>query len=155
MASDGPKLLQVIMLLLMVKMVQNLDIGHDSLGSPLSNIKVEVYLVNGIVMLILQVYRCLYDFSLDSGSKPFSLFILWEYEGPANKVIRVIFCHGFGSRLTIILPRPDKDNGFGGLGALPSLWCQSLVGMSRIRGSDRRSVEDFLGVIIKKFVVCG
>ena len=78
MASDGPKLVQVLLLLLMVKMVQNLDIRHDSLGSPLSNIKMEVYLLNGIVMLIIQVFRCLYDFSLDSGPKPFSLFILWK-----------------------------------------------------------------------------
>ena len=54
MASDGSKPVQVLMLLLMVKMVQNLDIRHDSLGSPLSNIKVEVYLLNGIVMLIIQ-----------------------------------------------------------------------------------------------------
>ena len=78
MACDGPKLVQVLLLLLMVKMVQNLDIRHDSLGSPLSNIKVEVYLVDGIAMLIMQEFRCLYDFSLGSGPKPFSLFILWE-----------------------------------------------------------------------------
>ena len=78
MACDGPKLVQVLLLLLTVKMAQNLDIRHDGLGSPLSNIKVEVYLVNGIVMLIIQVFRCLYDFSRDSGPKPFSLFIPWE-----------------------------------------------------------------------------
>ena len=66
------------MLLLMVKVVQNFDIRHDSLSSPLSNIEVEIYLLNGIVMLIIQVFRCLYDFPLDSGSKPFSLFILWD-----------------------------------------------------------------------------
>ena len=65
MVCDGPKLVQVLLLLLMVKMVQNLDIRHDGLGSTLSNIKVEVYLVNGIVMLIIQEFRCLYDFSLD------------------------------------------------------------------------------------------
>ena len=78
MASDGPKLVKVLLLLLMVKMVQNLDIRHDGLGFPLTNIKVEVYLVNGIVMLIIQKFICLYDFSLDSGPKPFSLLILWE-----------------------------------------------------------------------------
>ena len=78
MACDGPKLVQVLLLLLMVKMVQTLDIRHASLGSPLSNIKVEVYLVNVIVMLIVQEFRCLYDFSLYNGPKPFSLFILWE-----------------------------------------------------------------------------
>ena len=78
MACDGPKLVQVLLLILMVKMVQNLDIRHDGLGSPLSNIKMEVYLVNGIVMLIIQEFGCLYDFSLYSGPKPFSLFILWE-----------------------------------------------------------------------------
>ena len=77
-ACDGPKLVEVLLLLLVVKMVQNLDIRHDGLGSPLSNIKVEVYLVNGIVMLIIQEFRCLYDYSLYSGPKPFSLFILWE-----------------------------------------------------------------------------
>ena len=132
MACDGPILVKVVLLLLIVKMVQNLDIRHDSLRSPLSNIKVKVYLVNGIVMLIIQEFRCLYDFSLDSGPKPFSLFSLWEKEGPANKIIRVVFCHGIGRRLTIILPRPDKDNWFRGLGALRSIWYQSLVGMSRI-----------------------
>ena len=78
MACDGPKLLEVLLLLLMVKMVQNLDIGHDGLGTPLSNIKMEVYLVNGIIMLIIQEFRCLYDFSLYGGPKPFPLFILWE-----------------------------------------------------------------------------
>ena len=52
MAYDGPKLVEVLLLLLMVKMFQNLDLGHDCLGSPLSNIKMEVYLVNGIVMLL-------------------------------------------------------------------------------------------------------
>ena len=75
MICDGPKLVEVLLLLLMVKMVQNLDIGHDGLGSPLPNIKMEVYLVNGVVMLIIQVFRCLYDFSLYGSSKPFSLFI--------------------------------------------------------------------------------
>ena len=78
MASDGPKLVQVLLLLLMVKMVQNLDLRHDSLSSPLSIIMEEVYLLIGIVMLIIQVFRCLYDFSHDSGPNPFSLFILWE-----------------------------------------------------------------------------
>ena len=78
MACDGPKLVEVLLLLLLVKMVQNLDIGDDGLGSPLPNIKMEVYLVNGIVMLIIQEFRCLYDFSLYGGPKPFSLFILWE-----------------------------------------------------------------------------
>ena len=78
MTCDGPKLVQVLLFLLMVKMVQNLDIRHDGLGFPLYNIKVEVYLVNGIAMLIIQEFRCLYDFSLDSGPKPFSLLILWE-----------------------------------------------------------------------------
>ena len=53
MACDGPKLVEVLLLLLLVKMVQNLDIGHDGLGSPLPNIKMEVYLVNGIFMLII------------------------------------------------------------------------------------------------------
>ena len=76
MASDGSELVQVFMLLLVVMMAKHLDIRHDSLGSPLFNIKVEVYLLNGIVMLIIQVLRCLYDVPLDSGSKPFSLFIL-------------------------------------------------------------------------------
>ena len=78
MYYDGPKLVQVLLLLLMVKMVQYLDIGHDGLGSPLSNIMVEVYLVNDIVVLIIQKFRCLYAFSLDSGPKTFSLFNLWE-----------------------------------------------------------------------------
>ena len=54
MACDGPKFVEVLLLLLMVKMVQNLDIGHDGLGSPLANIQMEVYLVNVIVMLIIQ-----------------------------------------------------------------------------------------------------
>ena len=81
MASDGSKLVQVFMLLLVVKMVHNLDIRHDSLGSPLSNIEVEVYLLNGIVMLIIQVFRCLYDFPLDSGSKPFHLVHSLEVGG--------------------------------------------------------------------------
>ena len=54
MACDGPKLVGIFLLLLLVKMIQNLDIGHDGLGSPLPNTKVEVYLVNGIVMLIIQ-----------------------------------------------------------------------------------------------------
>ena len=67
MARDGPKLVEVLLLLLMVKMVQNLNIGHDGLGSPLPNIKMEVYLVNGIVMLIIQEFRCLHDFSLYGG----------------------------------------------------------------------------------------
>ena len=132
MACDGPKLVEVLLLLLMVKMVQNLDIRHDGHDSPLANVKMEVDLVNDIVMLIIQEFRCLYDFSLYGGPKPFSLFILWEKEGPTNKIIRVVFCHGFGSRLTIILPRPDKDNWFGSLGALPSIWYQTLVGMGRI-----------------------
>ena len=57
MACDGPKLVEVLLLLLLVKMVQNLDIGHDGLGSPLPNSKMEVYLVNGIVMLIIQEFR--------------------------------------------------------------------------------------------------
>ena len=130
MPCDSSELVQVIMLPLLVKMVQNLDIKHDSLGSPLSYIKMESCLLNGIVMLIIQMFRCLYDFPLDSGSKLFSLFILWKLEGPANEVIWVVFCHGFGSRLTLILPQPDKD--FGGLGALPSIWYQSLVWMGRI-----------------------
>ena len=51
MACDGPKFVEVLLLLLMVKMVQNLDIGHDGLDSPLANIKMEVYLVNVIVVL--------------------------------------------------------------------------------------------------------
>ena len=67
MACNGSKLVEVLLLFLMVKMVQNLDIGHDGLGSPLLNIKMEVYLVNGIVMLIIQEFRCLYDFSLCGG----------------------------------------------------------------------------------------
>ena len=78
MACDGPKLVEIFLLLLLVKMIQNLDIGHDGIGSPLPNIKMEVYLVNGIVMLIIQKFRCLYDFSLYGGPKPFPLFILWE-----------------------------------------------------------------------------
>ena len=78
MACDGPKLVEVLLLLLLVKMVQTLDIGHDGPGSPLPNIKMKVYLVNGIVMMIIQELRCLYDFSLYGGPKPFSLFILWE-----------------------------------------------------------------------------
>ena len=78
MACDGSKLVEVFLLFLLIKMIQNLDIGHDGLGSPLPNIKMEVYLVNGIVMLIIQEFRCLYDFSLYGGHKPFSLFILWE-----------------------------------------------------------------------------
>ena len=78
MACDGPKLVEVLLLLLMVKMVQNLDIGRDDLGSPLPSIKMEVYLVNGIVMLIIEEFRCLYDFSLYGSPKPFFLFILWE-----------------------------------------------------------------------------
>ena len=64
MACDGPKLVEILLLLLLVKMIQNLDIGHDGLGSPLPNTKVEVNLVNGIFMLIIQEFRCLYDFSL-------------------------------------------------------------------------------------------
>ena len=78
MACDGPKLVEVLLLLLMVKMVQNWDIGYDGLGTLLPNIKMEVYLVNGIVMLIILEFRCLYDFSLYGGPEPFSLFILWE-----------------------------------------------------------------------------
>ena len=78
MLCDGTKLVEVLLLFLMVKMVQNLNIGHDGLGSPLPNIKMEVYLVNGIVMSIIQEFRCLYDFSLYGGPMPYSLFILWE-----------------------------------------------------------------------------
>ena len=78
MTCDGPKLVEVLLLLLLVKMVQILDLGHDGLGSPLPNIKLEVYLVNGLVMLIIQEFRCLYDFSVYGGPNSFSLFILWE-----------------------------------------------------------------------------
>ena len=69
MACDCPKLVQVLLLLLVVKIVQNLDLRHDGLGSPLSNIKVEVYLVNGIVMLIIQeLIYC--SFYLEGSGEP-------------------------------------------------------------------------------------
>ena len=67
MACDGPKLVEIFLLFLLVRMIQNLDIGHDGLGSPMPNIKIKVYLVNGIVMLIIQEFRCLYDFFLYGG----------------------------------------------------------------------------------------
>ena len=70
MACDGPKLVEVLLLILMVNMVQHLDIGHDGLASPLPNIMTEDYLVNGIVIVIIQEFRCLYDFSLYGGLNP-------------------------------------------------------------------------------------
>ena len=86
MACDGPKLVQVLLLLLMVKMFQNLDIRLCGLGSPLSNIKVEVYLVNGIVMLIIQEFRCFYDLSLNSGT---SLMTSLRAEGVPRKLVLI------------------------------------------------------------------